>query len=60
MLQTFLHSLVESNALWLLWAAAGVMFLALCIVLASVMLRETDEPLYTATPRSNDDGEITV
>jgi hypothetical protein len=60
MLQSFLHSLVESNALWLIWAAAGVLFLALCIVLASVMLRESDEPLYTASPRQNDDGKVTV
>jgi hypothetical protein len=60
MFQSFLHSLVESNALWLIWAAAGVMFLALCIVLASVMLRETDEPLYAATPRQDDNGKMTV
>jgi hypothetical protein len=60
MLQSFLHSLAESNALWLIWAAFGVLFMALCIVLASVMLRESDEPLYSPSPAKDDDGKMIV
>ncbi|MFM0320955.1 hypothetical protein [Caballeronia glebae] len=60
MLQSFLHSLVESNALWLIWAAVGVLILALCIVFSSVVLRDSDEPLYRAASRRNDDGKMTI
>lgn len=60
MLQSFLHSLVESNALWLIWAAVGVLILALCIVFASVLLSDSDEPLYRAAPRRDDDTKITI
>ncbi|MFM0521427.1 MULTISPECIES: hypothetical protein [Caballeronia] len=60
MLQSFLHSLVESNALWLIWAAVGVLILALCIVFASVLLTDSDEPLYRAAPRRDDDAKITI
>ncbi|MDR5742772.1 hypothetical protein QCE73_06330 [Caballeronia sp. LZ029] len=60
MLQSFFHSLVESNALWLIWAAVGVLILALCIVFASVLLSDSDEPLYRAAPRRDDDAKITI
>jgi hypothetical protein len=60
MLQSFLHSLAESNALWLIWAALGVLVLALCIVVASVMLRESDEPLYVAARGESDKGKMIV
>ena len=60
MLHSFLHSLIESNALWLIWAAVGVLILALCIVFASVVLGDSDEPLYRAASRRNDDSKMTV
>ncbi|SAK63291.1 hypothetical protein AWB77_02258 [Caballeronia fortuita] len=60
MFQSFVHSLVESNALWLIWAAVGVLILALCIVFASVVLSDSDEPLYRAASRRDDDGKMTV
>lgn len=60
MFQSFLHSLVESNALWLIWAAVGVLILALCIVFSSVMLGDSEEPLYQAASRRDDEGEMTV
>ncbi|SAK67609.1 hypothetical protein AWB79_03446 [Caballeronia hypogeia] len=60
MLQSFLHSLVESNALWLIWAAVGVLILALCIVFASVVMRDSEEPLYRAASRRDDDGKMIV
>jgi hypothetical protein len=55
MFHSFLHSLVESNALWLIWAAVGVLILALCIVFSSVVLRDSDEPLYEAVSRPDND-----
>lgn len=55
MFHSFLHSLVESNALWLIWAAVGVLILAVCIVFASVVLRDSDEPLYESVARPDDD-----
>ncbi|SAK62273.1 hypothetical protein AWB78_02059 [Caballeronia calidae] len=60
MLQSFLHSLVESNALWLIWAAVGVLILALCIVFASVVLGDSEEPLYRAASRRRDDSKMTI
>ncbi|WP_250464737.1 hypothetical protein [Caballeronia sp. GAFFF2] len=60
MFLSFFHSLIESNALWLIWAAVGVVFLGLCIVFASVLLGETDEPLYRAAPRDSDSGKMIV
>ncbi|KIG10482.1 MULTISPECIES: hypothetical protein [Caballeronia] len=62
MLQSFLHSLVESNALWLIWAAVGVLILGFCILFASVVLGDSDEPLYHAGPasRRDDDGSMIV
>ena len=60
MFQSFLHSLIESNALWLIWAAVGVLILALCIVFASVVLADSEEPLYRAASRRNDDGKMIV
>lgn len=60
MFHSFLHSLVESNALWLIWAAAGVLILALCVVFASVVLGDSDEPLYRAASREDDDRKMIV
>jgi signal peptidase I len=60
MLLSFLHSLIESNALWLIWAAVGVLILALCIVFASVVLSDSDEPLYKAASRRDDDRTLPV
>ncbi|SAK56136.1 hypothetical protein [Caballeronia ptereochthonis] len=60
MFHSFLHSLIESNALWLIWAAVGVLILALCIVFASVMLGDSEEPLYSGPSRRNDDGKMIV
>ncbi len=60
MLQSFLHSIVESNALWLIWAALGVLVLSLCIVFASVMMHESDEPLGRVTHEPADDGKMIV
>ncbi|VXB92995.1 conserved hypothetical protein [Burkholderia sp. 8Y] len=67
MLLSFLHSLVESNALWLIWAAVGVLILGFCIVFASVVfasvvLGDSDEPLYRAASasRRDDDGQMMV
>ncbi|KND61891.1 hypothetical protein BVER_05957c [Candidatus Burkholderia verschuerenii] len=60
MFHSFLHTLVESNALWLIWAALGLMVLALCIVFASVVLRESDDPLYGATQQQDDDSKLIV
>ena len=60
MLQSFLHSLIESNALWLIWAAVGVLILALCIVFASVVLGDADEPLYRAASRRDNDSKMIV
>lgn len=60
MLHSFLHSLVESNALWLFWAAIGVAFLGFCIVFASAVLGDADEPLYRAAPHEDDDGKMIV
>jgi signal peptidase I len=60
MLHSFLHSLIESNALWLIWAAVGVLILGFCIVFASVVLGDSDEPLYRAASRRDDDGEMIV
>jgi signal peptidase I len=66
MLQSFLHSLVESNALWLIWAAVGVAILGFCIVFASVVLGDSEEPLYRAASASrrkgdgNGDGQMIV
>jgi hypothetical protein len=58
MIHSFLHTLVESNALWLIWAALGLMVLALCIVFASVVLRESDDLPYGAASRPDDDKLI--
>jgi hypothetical protein len=60
MFYSFLHSLAESNALWLIWAACGVMVLALSMVLASVMLRESDEPLYVPARAEDEKGKMIV
>jgi len=62
MLQSFLHSLAESNALWLIWAAVGVLILGFCILFASVVLGDSDEPLYNAASatRRDDDGSMIV
>ncbi|MDR5811634.1 hypothetical protein [Caballeronia sp. LZ019] len=62
MLHSFLHSLVESNALWLIWAAVGVLILGFCIVFASAVLGDSDEPLYRAASatRRDDDGPMIV
>jgi hypothetical protein len=60
MLHSFLHSLVESNTLWLIWAALGVLVLALCIVFASVMQGDADEPFYSARQPRDDDGKMIV
>jgi hypothetical protein len=60
MLHSFIDSLVESHALWLIWAAAGVLFLALCVVIASAIRSESEEPFYSAAPRRNDDNEMIV
>jgi HAMP domain-containing protein len=60
MLQSFLHSLIESNALWLIWAAVGVLILGFCILFASVLLGESEEPLYRAASRRDDDSKMTV
>lgn len=62
MLQSFLHSLVESNALWLIWAAVGVLILGFCVLFSSVVLGDSDEPLYRAASatRRDDDGSMIV
>jgi hypothetical protein len=62
MFHSFLHALVESNALWLIWAAVGVLILGFCIVFSSVVLGDSDEPLYRAASgsRRDDDGPMIV
>ncbi|SAL62729.1 hypothetical protein AWB71_03581 [Caballeronia peredens] len=60
MFQSFVHSLIESNALWLIWAALGVLILAVCIVFSSVVLGDSEEPLYSGPSRRDDDSKMTV
>jgi hypothetical protein len=60
MLHSFLHSLADSQALWFIWAALGLLVLALCIVFASVVFRESDDALYGAPQRPDDESKLIV
>ncbi|SAK75977.1 hypothetical protein AWB81_03609 [Caballeronia arationis] len=60
MFHTLASSFVEFNAFWLIWAAAGVLFLAVCIVIASAITSEQEEPFERAAPRSDNKRKIIV
>jgi hypothetical protein len=60
MFHSLVSSLAEFNAFWLIWAAVGVLFLAVCIVVASAIRSEAEEPFYSAAPRRADDRKLII
>jgi hypothetical protein len=60
MFQSLFDSFAGFHAFWLIWAAAGLCVLAICIVVASALVNESDEPFVHAARRSDDEPEIIV
>jgi hypothetical protein len=58
MIDSFVSSQPEFNAFWLIWAAVGVVILAVCIAIASSLYSESDEPFYSASNRADDDRDM--
>lgn len=60
MFHTLMSSLVEFSAFWLIWSAVGLLFLAVCIVVASAITSDPEEPLHGATQAADEERKMIV
>jgi hypothetical protein len=58
MFQSLSTALAGFHAFWLIWAAAGLGILAICILVSSALVDESDEPFVHSTQRAEDEPEV--